>query len=232
MKLKIQDIKKTTINPRKMSKEARSGLRTSIEQFGDLSGIVWNKRSGEIVGGNHRWEILTNMYSKDELELQQLGDTDVFAIYHNGEFTSYTLRVVDWDDKQASAANLTANNTHISGYFTKDVDDILKELTDLDYFNDLKLGNLYVDIPIIDTPKSSTDLLFGDEEVSESDSSFLFDDSNFENPIEEQEPTKMTGKAEVTIIIEGSINLASISTEITELLKDKYKILFINASST
>jgi len=45
----IDDLKADPKNPRKISPEALDGLRYSLGEFGDLSGLVWNKRTGTLV---------------------------------------------------------------------------------------------------------------------------------------------------------------------------------------
>ena len=109
---------------------------------GDLCGV-----DGHLLEAG---EELQKIYQGKDLELKQIDDTDLFAIYADGEFTSYTLREVDWDEQKAAAANLTANNQSIAGYFTKEVDEILKSITSYELFSDLKLGELYIDIPTPD----------------------------------------------------------------------------------
>lgn len=61
-------------------------LRKSIEQFGYVEPIVWNERTGNMVGGHQRFKIL-----------QARGDTEV------------TVSVVDLDDQQEQLLNLALN---------------------------------------------------------------------------------------------------------------------------
>lgn len=233
--MEINKIKKTKLNPRDMTKEARLGLKTSLEEFGDISGIVWNKRTGELIGGNHRWDELKSIYGDKELKFHQLDGTDLFAIYSNGNFTGYTIREVDWDEEKAQAANLTANNQNIAGYFTKEVDTILKNLTDYELFSDLKLGELYIDVSIPEEKYSGGDLftdadMEGDSEMDDS----IFNDSDFADDaiMETEEEAQTCAKAEINILIEGDINIQQATNELKEYLNTKYKVTFINISST
>ena len=50
----IDDLKPASYNPRKISKKAFEGLEVSLKKFGDISGIVWNKRTGNLVSGHQR----------------------------------------------------------------------------------------------------------------------------------------------------------------------------------
>ena len=45
----IEDLKPASYNPRRISDRAARALAKSIGDFGDLSGIVWNKRTGNLV---------------------------------------------------------------------------------------------------------------------------------------------------------------------------------------
>lgn len=54
----LNDLTPSPYNPRSISDEAASGLGVSIEEFGDLSGIVWNAKSGHLVAGHQRVAVL------------------------------------------------------------------------------------------------------------------------------------------------------------------------------
>lgn len=114
--LKIEDLQPAPYNPRQISDGAAEGLRYSMEEFGDLSGIVWNERTGHLVAGHQRVE-----------QLKELG-----AVLHDGvlrgSFGEFPVRVVDWPEGKEKAANIAANNTHIAGEFTPDLASLLEEV--------------------------------------------------------------------------------------------------------
>ncbi|SFF22877.1 ParB-like nuclease domain-containing protein [Paenibacillus algorifonticola] len=62
-------------------------LRRSIESFGYVEPIVWNERTGNMVGGHQRYKIMVN----------ELGHTEL------------TVSVVDLDDQQERLLNLALN---------------------------------------------------------------------------------------------------------------------------
>ena len=129
--LKASDLKPAPYNPRRISPDALAGLGQSVESFGDLSGIVWNKRSGFLVCGHQRIEALR----------QRGAEWKDGAFELNGE--RFPVRVVDWDETTERAANVTANNPHIAGDWTEDLSGILEGLSNsLDVFDDLLLGAL------------------------------------------------------------------------------------------
>lgn len=77
-------------DPRKaLTSEQKTKLRASIEQFGLVLPPVWNKRSGNIVGGNKCIGIL------DEL--------------HGGADYSLVVAVVDLDEEKEKALSVILN---------------------------------------------------------------------------------------------------------------------------
>jgi hypothetical protein len=134
----IADLKPAPFNPRRISDAALKGLGKSVEEFGDLSGLVWSKRNQYLICGHQRLAALKILYG-DALKLQ-----DGAVITPAGE--RFAIRVVDWDNAHEKAANVAANNPHIAGEFTSDLsgilDDLQIELPDLSEalrFEELKL---------------------------------------------------------------------------------------------
>jgi ParB-like chromosome segregation protein Spo0J len=85
-------------NPRTITPEALAGLRRSIEEFGLVEPIVWNRRTGHVVGGHQRLKAL-----------QSMGERQTVVV------------VVDLDETREKALNLALNNPAIAGEFTPDV---------------------------------------------------------------------------------------------------------------
>ena len=56
-------------NPRMISAAALAGLKRSLGKFGDLSGIVWNQRSGHLVAGHQRLRALREEHG-DSLRME------------------------------------------------------------------------------------------------------------------------------------------------------------------
>jgi hypothetical protein len=52
--MQVKDLKPAGYNPRKISKEKLAALKKSLEEFGDLSGIVYNSRTRTLIGGHQR----------------------------------------------------------------------------------------------------------------------------------------------------------------------------------
>ena len=130
----IEDLKPAPYNPREISSAAVKGISASIAQFGDISGIVWNSRTGHLVAGHQRLAALI----------------DHGAVFISSppriafEEKDFPIRIVDWDDLTERAANISANNTYITGDFLDDkLQSILNEIKDVfSEFNDLQLDML------------------------------------------------------------------------------------------
>jgi DNA modification methylase len=92
-------------NPRAISPEALAGLRGSVERFGLVEPVVWNRRTGRVVGGHQRLKVL-----------QQMGVADTQVV------------VVDLDEIEEKALNVALNNPAIAGEFTADIHLLLAEI--------------------------------------------------------------------------------------------------------
>lgn len=67
--MKIKDLKAAGYNPRKISDKHLAMMKKSMVEFGDLSGIIFNRRTGNLVGGHQRvknfdpdWEIIKEKF--------------------------------------------------------------------------------------------------------------------------------------------------------------------------
>ena len=88
-KLPLEKLNPAKYNPRKDLKPGDpeyEKLKKSMETFGYVEPIIWNKRSGQIVGGHQRLKIL-----------QHQGETEIECV------------VVDLDEQQEKALNITLN---------------------------------------------------------------------------------------------------------------------------
>lgn len=106
-------------NPRKISSEAADGLRASIKRFGDLSGIVFNKRTGELVAGHQRMDQIREEYGDRELETIDEARGQYGIRIDDEHF--FAVRVVDWSPAKQRAANVAANNQKLQGKFTAEL---------------------------------------------------------------------------------------------------------------
>lgn len=90
--VKLSDMKPMPDNARTMSDSSLAALEICVEEFGYVEPIVWNKRTGHIIGGHQRHSVL-----KDKGVLMA------------------TVVVVDIPEEQEAEANLSLNNPKIEG---------------------------------------------------------------------------------------------------------------------
>lgn len=149
--LTLADLSPAPYNPRKISDEAMAGLGVSLREFGDISGLVWNRRTRHLVAGHQRLASLQKEHG-DALAL-----VDGAVVTPAGE--RFPMRVVDWPAAKEKAANLVANNPHIAGQFTEGLSTILAELdTELpDLVKGLRLDALKLDLPMIPADNQQID---------------------------------------------------------------------------
>lgn len=97
-KKNVTDLLPADYNPRKDLKPGDpeyEKLKRSIEEFGYVEPVIWNKRTGRVVGGHQRLKVLLNM-----------GITEVECV------------VVEMDDEKEKALNIALNK--ISGDWDKE----------------------------------------------------------------------------------------------------------------
>lgn len=97
-------------NPRQITDEQLERLKGSLLKFGDLSGLILNRNTGNQVGGHQRVKLfgdapitITNRYKKKT----KVGTVAEGYVTHGGE--RFTYRVVDWDPATERAAMVAAN---------------------------------------------------------------------------------------------------------------------------
>ena len=116
----VADLRPAPYNPRTISDPAKASLMVSLKQFGDLSGLTWNVRTGHLVAGHQRLTALKAQHKDLRLE---------GGVLVAGEHR-FPVRVVDWDEITEKAANVAANSPLLSGTFTDGLDAILKEVAE------------------------------------------------------------------------------------------------------
>lgn len=122
--MKIQKIKTEKINPAVYNprKDLKSGdpeyekLKKSISTFGYVEPLVWNERTGNLVGGHQRFKILLEQGAKD-----------------------VEVSVVDLDDKKEKSLNLALNKIQGKWDIEK-LGELLEELTKNPDFDSMLTG--------------------------------------------------------------------------------------------
>ena len=169
-KASIKTLHSDPDNARIISAKAQAGLKSSTKKFGDLSGIVFNDLSGELVAGHQRVRVLRRAGAKEWIRESATAG----YILHPETSERFNIRIVEWDDVTARAANLTANNPEISGEYTDEAIDQIRDLeAELgDDFQDLAFGDLAAQLEK-DLRKASRSL--GDDDGAEDESGDVTD---------------------------------------------------------
>lgn len=108
LNMKIKNISPAPYNPRKISDDKLALLGKSMREFGDLSGIVMNVETGNLIGGHQRikhfdpsWPIVKRKHI-DNTGTVALGEIDT-------PYGVWSYREVKWPKEKEIAANIAAN---------------------------------------------------------------------------------------------------------------------------
>lgn len=108
----VRDLTATPYNPRKEWAEGQGeAFKRSLFEFGDLSGIVKNVRTGHLVGGNKRTDVFRTAQESEIVKTVQAPDKQG-TVAHGfvvADGNRFSYREVDWDEAKEKAANLAAN---------------------------------------------------------------------------------------------------------------------------
>lgn len=121
VRMSLDQLNPAPYNPREIDDKSFSGLSYSVDKFGLMSLIIWNKRTGHIVGGHQRYKVL-----------QEAGETETDVVE------------VDLSDEEEIALNIALNNPKSRGDFSADVAALLakSEIQIGSAFNHLRLNDL------------------------------------------------------------------------------------------
>lgn len=123
--MKASDLKADPANPNRMSDDDKGRMAKSLAEFGDLGGIILNRRTGLLIGGHQR----TSVLKEGTMDIRDLDTPEPDGTVARGTLNNngrkYAVRVVDWDEAKAHAALLAANRF---GRVGSDDPAILKDL--------------------------------------------------------------------------------------------------------
>lgn len=95
--MKRSDLKDCPWNPRRINEENRKALKREIKKQGLVSAITFNSRTGHVVGGHRRLEILDSLEKNSDYLLD--------------------VCVIDVDERDEAALNVALNNQDAMGEF-------------------------------------------------------------------------------------------------------------------
>ena len=137
---KIADLKPAPYNPRKSSEKQEENLKASLEKFGVVEPVIFNKQTGHIVGGHFRVReleklgiktvdcVIVDLSLEDEKELNirlnaNLGSWDWDSI-SNGDWDKETL--AEWGLETFDLAEINSDD-----FFEDDFNDDKNEKTNI-----------------------------------------------------------------------------------------------------
>lgn len=104
-------------------------LKRSIQEFGYIDPLIWNKRTGNLVGGHQRFKVL--METAPEKLTVSIVDLDD----HKEKALNIALNKIegDWEENQLAGLleELKGNTLALTGFDDKEIDDLLKSFVDL-----------------------------------------------------------------------------------------------------
>lgn len=106
-KVELDKLKEAAYNPRvklEPGMDEYEKLRKSIETFGDVEPIVWNQRTGNVVGGHQRLQVLRDLGEKEA-----------------------TVSVVDMDEAAEKRLNLALNKAR-GDWDSEKLEELLQEM--------------------------------------------------------------------------------------------------------
>jgi hypothetical protein len=158
-RISVKKIKLAKWNPRKdlrPSDPAYIKVRRSMEQFGYVDSLVWNKRSGNLVGGHQRLKILVADFAVKAVDVSVV---DLPPAEEKALNLALNKITGEWDE-QALASLLTeltataAIDATLSGFDAKEIDLRIAEAEAMG-----NLENVVTPVPVKPYPKTSWTLI-------------------------------------------------------------------------
>lgn len=130
-RMALADLAGAPWNPRKITTEAAAGLKKSIERFGLVQPIIFNRATGHVVGGHQRVGAL-----------RALGHSEADVV------------LVDLPEKEEKALNVALNNRGIEGEWNESTAALLEEIKagDPDLFASLRLDSIEDELAALAKP--------------------------------------------------------------------------------
>lgn len=135
--MSINDITPADYNPRidlNENDDEYKKIKNSIEEFGYVDPIIWNKRTGNIVGGHQRYTVLKDLgYDKVDVSVVDMNEQDEMAL-------NVALNKVEgeWDrDKLKNVIEqLEEDRLMFTGFDEDEIDSLMNDINIDDFFEE------------------------------------------------------------------------------------------------
>ena len=132
VKMKLSELNPAAYNPRKALKPgdpAYEKLKASILSFGNVEPIVWNRSTGNVIGGHQRLRVLLDLgVTESEVSVVELSEVDERRL--NIALNKITG---EWDDEKLTSllADLTADGVDVypTGFDEQELSSMFADLT-------------------------------------------------------------------------------------------------------
>lgn len=129
----INELKLAPYNPRKISDEDKKNLTNSIKKFGLVDPLIWNKRTGHVVGGNQRLIVLR------ELKFKQVPVIEVDLDLADEKILNLALNKVsgDWDIPKLKellfelSEEVESNDLLLTGFSIEEITDLIGQIEEI-----------------------------------------------------------------------------------------------------
>ena len=137
-KVSVSQLKPAPYNPRFMPEHEKEALKRSIKEFGLVEPLVYNKRTGHVVGGNQRL-----------IALKELGFTEVEVVevdlpLKKEKALNLALNRISgqWDNEQLALIlkELDKNLQELTGFEPVEIEDLINSLLPPQEFFNQKIG--------------------------------------------------------------------------------------------
>lgn len=148
-------------NPRKITDEQLEALKLALKEFGDLSGLVFNRKTGNTVGGHQRVKVLGDApvrITTRFAEPTKVGTVAEGYVTYEGE--RFVYREVEWIPEKEKAAMIAANKHGGDWDFPK-LSDLLLELDSANFdlqltgFNAAELEKMVTRLQVTDKDETA-----------------------------------------------------------------------------
>lgn len=135
--MSINDITPADYNPRidlNENDDEYKKIKNSIEEFGYVDPIIWNKQTGNIVGGHQRFTVLKDLgYDKVDVSVVDMNEQDEMAL-------NVALNKVEgeWDrDKLKNVIEqLEEDRLMFTGFDEDEIDSLMNDINIDDFFEE------------------------------------------------------------------------------------------------
>ncbi len=128
--MSLSELKPAEYNPRKdlqPGDPAYESLKESIQKYGQAQAIVWNRRTGNIIGGHQTYKVLKELgYTKAKVCIMDLSDTEEKSL-------NIALNKIDgsWDEdklKYLLEELQEAGEDAVTGFNNLEIEELLEDV--------------------------------------------------------------------------------------------------------